>query len=102
RAASAALPNGQAPPLLVIGYREPSIVFTEGTVTLLRQGVEGGAAAVTGQRALVEVRQRAAFEDSLSARGLEFQPEGAPVAGRNYSNGDDVSLQPGRVTAARN
>jgi 4-amino-4-deoxy-L-arabinose transferase-like glycosyltransferase len=100
--AAAALTDSDAAPLLVIGYREPSIVFAEGTDTVLRQGAEGGAAAVAGQTALVEARERAAFEAALSARGLKFEPEDTPLAGRDYSNGDDVVLQAGRVTAARN
>ena len=109
-AASLAAPlpySVDAPPLLVVGFREPSIVFNIGTATMLHQGKQAGATAVSGQIVLVETRERTAFEDGLSARGLKFEPEGAPVAGRNYSNGDDVVLQPGqviegRVTAARN
>lgn len=88
-------------PVLVVGYREPSLVFVEGTATLLRQGATAGAAAIGGQGALVEARERDAFEASLHAHGFSFTPVGAPVTGQNYSNGDEVSLQPGRVIAWR-
>lgn len=100
RAAFATLPPDR--PLVVVGYREPSLVFAAGTDTVLRQGTEAGRAAMPGQTALVEARERIAFEDALRARSLAFQPSAPPTLGRNYSNGDDVILQPGRVTAARN
>ena len=84
-------------PLLSVGYREPSIVFAAGTNTLLLQGDSAARAAVPGQVALVDARERAAFEAGLSARGLSFAASGPPIAGHNYSNGEDVVLQAGRV-----
>lgn len=84
--------------LLVVGYREPSIVFENGTDTLLQQGEEAALIAAEGQTALVEARERVTFEEVLRERGLVFQPTAPPTLGRNYSNGDDVILQPGRVT----
>jgi 4-amino-4-deoxy-L-arabinose transferase-like glycosyltransferase len=89
-----------AAPLLVVGYREPSLVFAEGTDTLLLQGPAAGNAAIAGQAVLVEGRERGLFEIALLARKLEFSPMGPSVAGQNYSNGDDVRLQPGRVIAS--
>ncbi len=89
-----------ATPLMVVGYREPSLVFSAGTRTRLLQGYEAGHTASAGQVVLVEGRERALFEIALRARGLNFTPVGPPVTGQNYSNGDDVSLQTGRVTAA--
>jgi 4-amino-4-deoxy-L-arabinose transferase-like glycosyltransferase len=91
--------NDRASPLLVVGYREPSLVFAEGTDTVLRQGPQAGNVAVEGQAVLVEGRERGLFEIALLARKLAFTPVGPPVTGLNYSNGDEVSLQPGRVTA---
>lgn len=100
RAAARALSHapGEPAPLLV-GYGEPSLVFALGTDTLIRTGDRAGLEARAGQPALVEARERAAFEASLHARGLWFEETGAPVSGRNYSNGDDVRLQPGRIRA---
>lgn len=86
--------------LLVVGYREPSLVFMTRTDTLLRQGVEAAAVAQPGQAAMVEGRELAQFEAGLKARGLAFRPIGAAVSGTNYSNGDEVALQPGRIVAA--
>jgi 4-amino-4-deoxy-L-arabinose transferase-like glycosyltransferase len=85
---------------LVIGYREPSLVFVLGTKTILLQGREAGLTAKAGQSVLLEGREKKAFEAGLSARGLTFAPEGEPVKGLNYSNGDEVELQPGRVAPA--
>lgn len=99
RALAAAKLDDATKPLLVIGYREPSLVFVEGTRTMLRRGDLAGPDAVADQPALVEARERDAFEASLHAHGLWFEPVGAAVTGQNYSNGDDVSLQPGRVRA---
>lgn len=96
---AAGLSHGAAP-LLVVGYREPSLVFAEGTDTRLLQGFEAGDTATAGQAVLLESRERALFEIALRARRLIFTPLGAPVSGQNYSNGDDVALQPGRVTAS--
>ncbi len=84
-------------PLLSVGYREPSLVFMAGTNTVLRQGEAAARSAQPGQTALVDLRERDAFERTLAARGLSFAPAGAPIAGHNYSNGEDIVLQPGRV-----
>lgn len=104
RAASRALESAglhdDTDPLLVVGYREPSLVFAEGTDTRLLQGFEAGDTATAGQAVLVESRERALFEIALRARRMIFTPLGAPVSGQNYSNGDNVTLQPGRVTAS--
>lgn len=90
----------RTPPLLVIGYREPSLVFAAGTNTMLRAATQAGQDARDTQAVLVEARDRDAFEASLHVHGMAFVPVGSPVAGRNYSNGDDVGLQPGVITAA--
>jgi 4-amino-4-deoxy-L-arabinose transferase-like glycosyltransferase len=84
-------------PLLSVGYREPSLVFMAGTNTLLRQGGDAARDAAPGQTALVDSRERLAFDVGLAARGLAFTPFGDAVRGHNYSNGESVTLQPGRV-----
>ena len=68
---------------------------------MLRQGPEAGRIAAPGQTVLVEARERILFEEHLAVRDLAFQPSAPPVLGRNYSNGDDVILQAGRVTEGR-
>jgi 4-amino-4-deoxy-L-arabinose transferase-like glycosyltransferase len=85
--------------LYVIGYREASLVFETSTKTKLALGAEAGASAVSGDSVVVEGRERDRFIAGLAARGLYFAPAGPPVVGQNYSNGDDVSLQPGRVVS---
>ena len=85
--------------LTSVGYSEPSFVFLTRTDTRLLAGAAAGAAAQRGEDFIVEARQRGSFEAALLAHGLAFTPIGDPVAGHNYSNGDLVSLQPGRVTA---
>lgn len=104
RAAAHALARDPTdPPPLAVGYGEPSLVFALGTDTLIRDGARAGREAREGQPALVEQHERRAFEAALHARGLTFQPTGKLIAGRNYSNGDFVDLQPGRVASdARN
>jgi 4-amino-4-deoxy-L-arabinose transferase-like glycosyltransferase len=86
-----------AGPLTSVGYNEPSFVFLTRTDTRLLNPAPAAAAARPGESAIVEARQRAPFEAALAARGLAFAPIGAPVTGFDYSDGDDVSLQPGRI-----
>jgi hypothetical protein len=105
--ASRALQRGALTPaeggaLLVVGFRETSLVFETETAARLLSGAEAGAAARPGDVAVVNQAQAldAGFTEGLSARGLAFEPAGAPVVGLNYSNGDDVLLQPGRIVTA--
>lgn len=88
--------------LLVVGFRETSLVFETQTQARLVSGEEGGAGAHAGDVALVNqaAGQDAGFTEGLLQRGLAFEPAGAPVAGLNYSNGDEVLLQPGRIVTA--
>jgi 4-amino-4-deoxy-L-arabinose transferase-like glycosyltransferase len=86
--------------LWIVGYREPSLVFLTATDAILANGAQAGAEARASASMLVEARQRAALETALAARGLAFVPVGPPITGRNYSNGDQVSLQPGRALPA--
>jgi 4-amino-4-deoxy-L-arabinose transferase-like glycosyltransferase len=84
-------------PLLSVGFREPSLVFMAGTGTILRQGAGAAEAAAPGQTVVVDARERPAFETGLAARGLAFTPAGAAIRGANYSNGERVTLQVGRI-----
>lgn len=86
--------------LIVSGYREPSLVFMTRTDVALWSGPEAGARAEAGQIAVIEERELAAFLSGLKARGLGFAVKGEPIRGLNYSNGDEVSLQPGTVVLA--
>jgi 4-amino-4-deoxy-L-arabinose transferase-like glycosyltransferase len=91
---------GAGPPLLSIGFSEPSLVFLTRTDTRLRTGAQGAREAMEGQAALVEARHAQAFAAGLAARGLRFEAAGAAVRGLNYSKGDPVALQPGRIAPA--
>lgn len=85
-------------PLLVVGYREPSLVFAAGTDTVLAQGAAAGAVAKPGQAVAVERAELDAFQRALAARDLtlELPPQHAPPL-HNYSNGDEVMVLVGRV-----
>ncbi|SEA78153.1 ArnT family glycosyltransferase [Rubrimonas cliftonensis] len=80
---------GDARPVALTTYREPSAVFHLGTATLLTDG-GGAAAAVSEGRAglaWIGAREAAAF--------LAVHPEAtarAAVSGFNYSNGRQVAL----------
>ncbi len=89
--------HANGPRLISIGYNEPSFIFLTRTDTLLAKGNDAPRAAFLGQAVIVEERERLTFERSLAVRGLIFAPAGPPVDGLNYSNGDEVRLQPGRV-----
>lgn len=84
-------------PLLAVGFSEPSFVFLTRTDTRLGTGTQAARLAKAGEAALVESRERRSFETALQDRGLCFQPLGLPVMGLNYSKGDPVQLQPGRI-----
>lgn len=97
-----ALTPAEGGALLVVGFRETSLVFETETAARLLSGAEAGAAARPGDVAVVNQAQAldAGFTEGLSARGLAFEPAGPPIVGLNYSNGDDVLLQPGRIVTA--
>jgi 4-amino-4-deoxy-L-arabinose transferase-like glycosyltransferase len=84
-------------PLLIVGYREPSLVFVEGTNTILRQGSEGAVEAQLDQVVVVSSAEEGKFLQGLHRRGMTLEHIGHPIGGINYSNGDFVRLQPGRI-----
>ncbi len=103
--ASSALAREQLMPsdrrrLWVAGYRETSLVFETRTDVHLVDAQGLGAGARPGDAAIIEARVLEAANAALSARGLAFLARGAPVAGRNYGNGDDVRLFVGEIATA--
>jgi 4-amino-4-deoxy-L-arabinose transferase-like glycosyltransferase len=86
-------------PLLSVGHYEPSLVFQTATDTVMLPGSTAAAAAQLGQRALVEDRERAAFEAGLAVRGLWFRPRPDIVVleAFNYNGGDRVRVIAGNV-----
>lgn len=86
-----ALRDGAAPAALA-GFSEPSAVFLLGTTTRLGDGASAADAMIdAGAPAIVEARERAAFEARLQSRGARAERV-AEVAGFNYSKGDAVTL----------
>ena len=80
-----------AGPVEIAGYAEPSLVFALGTKTGLGDGADAADAIALGRPAVVEKRQQPAFDKAMAALGLTPHPAGV-VTGKDYSNGDDVSL----------
>jgi 4-amino-4-deoxy-L-arabinose transferase-like glycosyltransferase len=82
------------PPLIATGYREPSLVFHLGTATSFADppGIADRLEARGGRwLALVEERQRAAFEKAAAERGLALNAH-ASWRAFNYSQGRRVTL----------
>jgi hypothetical protein len=93
--------NGVTPgPIAVLGYDEPSLVFLLGTRTELGDADDAGAAIAEGRPAIVEQRQRSAFEAALRANDARAQPA-AEVKGLDYSKGKPVDLVLYRSLEAR-
>jgi 4-amino-4-deoxy-L-arabinose transferase-like glycosyltransferase len=81
-----------APPASIAGFYEPSAVFLLGTQTKLGNGAEAADALIErGAAALVEARERAAFDARLVERGAHAAPV-AVIDGFNYSKGRRASL----------
>ncbi|MCW5774353.1 MAG: glycosyltransferase family 39 protein [Rhodospirillaceae bacterium] len=82
------------PPLVATGYREPSLVFRFGTSTRFADppAIADILAGMNGKwLALVEGRERAAFESAAAARNL--RPRAVETwRGFNYSQGRRVEL----------
>ncbi len=73
-------------PVAVIGYAEPSLIFTLGTETQLGDASDGGEAIAEGRPVLVEARAEAGFLAELAAEHLSATPAGQ-VKGFDYSDG---------------
>lgn len=85
-------------PVAIAGYHEPSFVFLTGTRTELTDGAGAARAIRMGRPAIVEAREEDAFRAALA--GLDALAVGESVEGRNYSNGDEVSLRLYRPASA--
>jgi 4-amino-4-deoxy-L-arabinose transferase-like glycosyltransferase len=88
-----AIPSSNLP-LAVIGYDEPSLVFTLGTATEFLPPDQAAAALARGKIAAVAVvagARDAEFRAAASRLGLTPRPAGT-VSGLDYSNGKQLSL----------
>jgi 4-amino-4-deoxy-L-arabinose transferase-like glycosyltransferase len=86
-----ALRDGAAPTALA-GFSEPSAVFLLGTKTRLGGGDAAADALIdSGGAAIVESRERAAFDARVTERRAKAETV-AEIAGFNYSKGDAVTL----------
>lgn len=84
--------NGITPgPVAVVGYAEPSLVFSLGTGTELDAPEDAADAIADGEPVLVEKRQDAAFRAALAAQKLAATPVG-DAKGLDYSTGKPVDL----------
>jgi 4-amino-4-deoxy-L-arabinose transferase-like glycosyltransferase len=83
------------PPLVAAGYHEPSLVFHLGTATTFAKNGQIAAQQLKARRenwlALIEERERAAFEESAAAQNLAIKPI-ASWRAFNYSAGRRVTL----------
>lgn len=88
--------------LYAAGYHEPSLVFLAGTGTGLVDPVAAadGLAADPSALAVIDHRERDAFEAEAAARGLAIEPVGR-VEGLNYANGRDLVLTLYRAAPTR-
>ncbi len=78
-------------PVTVIGFTEPSMVFTLGTETELGDAGDGAEAIAEGRPVVVEDRQKAGFLSELAGDKLKASPVGA-VAGWDYATGRKMRL----------
>ena len=79
----------------IVGYHEPSLMFSVGTGTqLLRNGAAGAAflADAPGRYAAIGDRDLAAFQAEAQRLGLRLQEEGS-VEGYNYTRGRHIVLR---------
>ncbi|MFZ4121424.1 MAG: ArnT family glycosyltransferase [Caulobacterales bacterium] len=102
RALSRAIPDWRDAPsgtVIIVGYRETSLVFETKTDVRLMSAEQAAHLAQADDVAIVNetTESLAAMNDGLLARGLVFTSVGPPVTGLNYSNGDQTVLQPGRI-----
>ena len=77
--------------MAVAGYAEPSLVFALGTQTQLGDAKDAAAALAEDRPAVVEAREKPAFDALIKAAGLSPIRVGE-VKGLDYSNGDDMTL----------
>ncbi|HZC17821.1 MAG TPA: glycosyltransferase family 39 protein [Caulobacteraceae bacterium] len=78
-------------PVAVVGYAEPSLVFSLGTETEIGDVGDAGEAISEGSPVVVEAHDDAAFAAELAADKLKAAPA-AVVTGYDYSRGQPVRL----------
>ena len=93
------LSPGQPGPLIGAGYQEPSLIFLTRSDSALSSVAAAAAAAKPGVGIVVNADPQ--FETPLIAaleeKGYRVEWRGAPIAGLNYSKGDEVTLKIGKV-----
>lgn len=96
------LSPGQPGPLIGAGYQEPSLIFLTRSDSALSSVTAAVAAAKPGVGLVVNADPQfeAPLIEGLAQKGLSVAWRGAPLAGLNYSKGDDVTLKIGEVVAS--
>ncbi len=93
--------DAPAPPLIIVGYGETSLVFETDTDVRIANPEEAAARAAPGATMIVERRAASALDGFLARRNLAREEATAPVSGLNYANGDEIVLEISRVAVAR-
>jgi len=96
------LSPGRPGPLIGAGYQEPSLIFLTRSDSALSSVTAAVAAAKPGVGLVVNADPQfeAPLIDALAQKGLSVAWRGSPLAGLNYSKGDEVTLKIGEVVAA--
>jgi 4-amino-4-deoxy-L-arabinose transferase-like glycosyltransferase len=93
------LSPGKPGPLIGAGYQEPSLIFLTRSDSALSSVPAAVAAAKPGVGLVVNADPsfEAPLLAGLAQKGLGVAWRGAPIAGLNYSKGDEVTLKIGQV-----
>lgn len=89
--------NGKMPPLVGLGYQEPSLVFLTRTDSSLGSNGDPIKDAQIGSPAIVEDKSYNDFQSGLAAKGLKFVEKSLPIKGNNYSKGKSVLIRVGVI-----
>lgn len=95
------LSPGQPGPLIGAGYQEPSLIFLTRSDSALSSVAAAATAAKPGVGIVVNADPQfeAPLIAALKEKGYGVEWRGAPIAGLNYSKGDDVTLKIGEVVS---
>lgn len=93
------LSPGQPGPLIGVGYQEPSLIFLTRSDSALSSVAAAAAAAKPGVGIVVNADPQfeAPLIAALEEKGYRVEWRGSPIAGLNYSKGDEVTLKIGKV-----
>ncbi|MCA3692415.1 glycosyltransferase family 39 protein [Aquidulcibacter sp.] len=93
------LSPGQPGPLIGAGYQEPSLIFLTRSDSALSSVAAAAAAAKPGVGIVVnaDLQFEAPLIAALEEKGYRVEWRGSPIAGLNYSKGDEVTLKIGKV-----